>query len=135
MAECYLCGHGGGALPFEGLSGSTHYFCDECGGKTGLQKKATKHDAGKTPWHLLPHEAVEGMLQVLAFGAEKYEANQWRRGMEWSRLIGAAYRHLTAVLAGQDIDDESGLPHIDHLMCCVAFLSTYQKLGLGEDDR
>lgn len=98
-------------------------------------EQAVKHDADKAPWDLLPHEAVNGMLQVLAFGRQKYDAHNWRKGMAWSRFIAAAYRHLTAFLAGDDIDDESGLPHIDHLMCCVAFLSTYQKQQLGDDDR
>jgi hypothetical protein len=61
--------------------------------------------------------------------------NNWRKGFVWSRLIASAYRHLGAFLAGDDTDEESGLPTIDHLMCCVAFLSAHQKCGYGTDDR
>lgn len=62
-------------------------------------------------------------------------AHNWRKGFEWSRLIGAAMRHLTAILDGEDTDPESGLPHVDHLACCVMFLSEHQKKNLGIDDR
>lgn len=62
-------------------------------------------------------------------------AHNWRKGFEWTRLIASASRHLMAILKGEDTDPESGLPHVDHLMCCVAFLSSHQKLGYGKDDR
>lgn len=62
-------------------------------------------------------------------------AHNWRKGFAWTRLIAAAFRHLKAILQCEDIDPESGLPHVDHLMCMVAFLSGHQKCGYGKDDR
>lgn len=62
-------------------------------------------------------------------------ANNWREGFEWSRLIDSAYRHLDDFFTAKELDDESGLPVIDHLMCCVVFLSAHQKCGYGVDDR
>lgn len=59
----------------------------------------------------------------------------WELGMDWGRLVGAALRHVFAFVRGEDIDPESGLPHIDHALCCIAFLSAYQKRGVGVDDR
>jgi hypothetical protein len=94
-----------------------------------------KFDGGKTRHELLDDDAIEGLARVLTFGAQKYAADNWRKGIEWRRLIGAARRHLAAFSRGEDLDPESGLPHLDHLACCVMFLSAYQKQGGGTDDR
>lgn len=103
--------------------------------KTNAIKAAIKHDTEKPRMDLLSEVAIEGLARVLTFGAKKYAADNWRKGMEWRRLIGAAMRHLFAYSRGEDLDPESGLPHIDHLACCVMFLSEYQKRKLGTDDR
>jgi hypothetical protein len=62
-------------------------------------------------------------------------AHNWRKGFTWTRLIAASFRHLKAILQCEDTDPDSGLPHVDHLMCMVAFLSGHQKCGYGKDDR
>jgi len=36
-------------------------------------------------------------------------------------------RHLTAMLDGEEIDKESTLPHVWHLMCNCLFYSFYSK--------
>lgn len=95
----------------------------------------SKHDAGKEPVGLIPREAMLAEARVLAFGAEKYAAHNWRKGMRWSRLGDAAMRHLLAWLDGEDIDPETGLPHLAHLRCCAGFLLTYAERGDGTDDR
>lgn len=95
----------------------------------------TKHDTGKAPISLIPHESLLGTAEVLAFGAKKYSANNWRGGFEWSRLMDAAMRHLVAFNSGQDLDPESGLSHIDHAAACIAFLQAHIKSGLGTDNR
>lgn len=102
-----------------------------------MTKAPVKHDQGKSRVELLSGPALLGMGDVLAFGATVYEDHGWRkgRGFKWSRISGAAMRHLIAFNSGEDLDPESGLPHIDHAACCVQFLSEYQKLGTGIDDR
>lgn len=95
----------------------------------------TKHDAGKAPLSLIPHESLTGTAEVLAFGAKKYAAHNWRGGFHWSRLTDAALRHITAFNSGEDTDPESGLSHIDHAACCIAFLQAHIKSKLGKDDR
>jgi hypothetical protein len=94
-----------------------------------------KKDAGKPRVDLLSRIALEGTAEVLGFGARKYAPNGWRRGIEWSRVIGAALRHLLAFNAGEDIDPESGLPHIDHAACCVMFLQEFVRTRKDLDDR
>lgn len=96
---------------------------------------ATKYDADKPPMDLIPWEAMQGVAQVLDFGRLKYSPHNWRKGFIWSRLAGAALRHLFAWLSGEEQDAESKLSHIDHAICCLMFLSAHIKSGLGKDDR
>jgi hypothetical protein len=94
-----------------------------------------KADAGKDPWHLLPWDAVRGIVQVLRFGAGKYEPRNWERGMDWSRCFSACIRHLTAWFEGEDKDPETGLSHLWHAGCCILFLIAFEARGIGRDDR
>lgn len=84
---------------------------------------------------LLSAMALAGTAQVLSFGAGKYAAHNWRAGREWSRDISGALRHLLAFMAGEDLDPESGLPHIDHAACCVMFLQDFFRTRPEFDDR
>lgn len=81
-----------------------------------------KHDQGKPRMELLDAHALEQLALVLTFGAEKYQAHNWRKGLSKGRLLGAALRHLFAYLRGEDRDAESGLSHVAHAMCCCMFL-------------
>ena len=94
-----------------------------------------KYDTEKPPLQLLDPIALEGIANVLAFGAKKYAAHNWRGGIEYSRLLGAVMRHTNAILRGEDNDPESGLPHVDHLGCSVMFLSNMMKTRKDLDDR
>ena len=98
---------------------------------------AAKHDSGKPMPELLPFAALEQVSMVLAFGAEKYAPHNWRAGdgLAWSRLLGAALRHLMAWGAGEDNDKETGLSHLAHTCCCALFLLSYAIEGGGQDDR
>ena len=90
-------------------------------------KAAMKHDSEKVRMDLLDPRAIDQLAQVLTFGAKKYEAHNWRRGISKSRLLGAALRHLFAYMGGQDNDPESGLSHVAHAMCCCMFLLGLEK--------
>jgi len=94
-----------------------------------------KLDDGKIPLELLPFPALREVAKVLSFGRKKYDSWNWSKGMAWSRLIGACKRHLGYFECGVDIDNESKLLHIAHLVCCGMFLLTYQLCNLGVDDR
>ncbi len=102
----------------------------EANAKTGV-----KYDGGKTRLGLLPPEALEAIGQVLSYGAKKYAAHNWRKGIEWSRLYDALLRHLNRWNAGEDTDPESGLPHLAHAGCCIVFLIASAKSNHGTDDR
>lgn len=98
-----------------------------------------KADDGKLPWHLLPYDAIEGVVKVLQYGALKYKPRNWERGMDFSRLFSALQRHLTAWFQKREfLDPESKLPHLDHALCCLLFLSALTKrnwISLHHDDR
>lgn len=96
-----------------------------------------KHDNGKLRMDLIPPEAEHALAAVLTHGAKKYADHNWEKGIAYSRVYGAIRRHLLAwVEAHQGDDDywdsESGLPHLWHAFCELAFLITYEARGMSE---
>lgn len=98
-----------------------------------------KDDKGKPPLSLIPLSALQAEARVMAHGKAKYGAHNWREGgLEWSRVIDAALRHIYAFASGYDLDDGpdgSGELHLANARCCLAFLIEYHEQGLGTDDR
>lgn len=103
--------------------------------------EGAKYDGGKPRWDLVDFDTVEGMVDILTFGAEKYEERNWEKGIKWSRVFGALMRHLSAWwmsrLRGEDgTDPETGKSHLSHAQCCLHFLASYERRGMTEwDDR
>ena len=96
----------------------------------GLRK-----NEGKLRTDLVPMSTLRSLARVLGKGAEKYEDNNWRRGMKWSTVQASLLRHLMLWIDGEDIDQESGLNHMDHIMANVAFLLEYIEIYPEGDDR
>lgn len=100
-----------------------------------------KFDAGKPQWSLLPMDAVEEIVKVLDYGANKYAAHNWAKGMRWTRCIDAAFRHLSVWADSKrgesnSIDHDTGLSHLAHAACNLLFLIAYEKRKMIEfDDR
>jgi len=70
-----------------------------------------------------PTESIRLLGQVHSMGAAKYGAFNWREKTVSSTVYyDAAMRHLMAYFDGQDIDEESGLPHLAHVMACCSIL-------------
>ena len=65
----------------------------------------------------------------------KYARYNFLRGYDWSLSFDALCRHLLAFWAGEDIDPESGLPHMAHAgwhcLTLLAFMQRHPEL----DDR
>lgn len=97
--------------------------------------EGVKFDQGKAPYHLLPPELLDGVAQVLAFGANKYSERNWEFGMAWSRPFGALMRHMWSWWRGESKDPETGMSHLWHAGCCIAFLMAYEQRNVGADDR
>lgn len=97
--------------------------------------EAVKYDGEKLRLDLIPPEAIEGLGDVLTYGANKYNDHNWEQGTSWMRIYAALQRHLLAFHRGIDIDEESGMSHLKHALANVSFLLTYQDRNIGTDDR
>ncbi len=97
--------------------------------------EGVKHDGEKARWDLLPFDALDEVAIVLKYGAKKYADRNWEKGMAWGRLLAAALRHLAAWAQGNEVDAESGLPHLAHAACCVLMLLALHRRRVGVDDR
>ncbi len=64
---------------------------------------------------------------VFAYGAKKYAAWNWIKGMNWSIPVACIVRHALAILNGEVNDPESGLPHRGHIACNLVMLAQYEK--------
>lgn len=86
------------------------------------RNQAIKADGGKLRMDLIPPEALEALAEVLTYGAEKYDDNQWQN-VEPERYEAALLRHYAAYKRDpHGRDKESGIKHIRHLLCNAMFL-------------
>lgn len=99
------------------------------------KQEGTKNDAGKVGVHLLPPTPLIEIAKVLDFGATKYAPYNWTKGISYSRVYGAALRHLWSWFRGENKDPETGLSHLAHAGCCVLFLLQYEHTRREFDDR
>lgn len=84
-------------------------------------EEGRKYDSGKLLWDLLPFDVIEKVVEVLTYGAEKYEPNNWQK-VETYRYISALFRHIVSWLLGESDDKESSKHHIDHAICNLIFI-------------
>lgn len=106
---------------------------------------AQKFDEDKARFELIPPESLFALAMVLSFGAKKYAARNWEKGMSWGRVFGATMRHLWAWWGGKaptntnfvlgELDVDTGYSHLWHAMFGVAVLIAYEERKIGEDDR
>lgn len=94
-----------------------------------------KFDQNKAPMELLPYESLEEIAKVLAFGAKKYERANWANGINQSRLISAALRHIGQFNSGEDYDKESETLHLANAACNLLFAIWMYKNKPDMDDR
>jgi hypothetical protein len=82
-----------------------------------------KFDGGKLQYGLLPPLALKATVEILTFGAEKYEPDNWKHVPDSKRrYFDAMQRHLWAWKEGEQDDPETGKNHLAHAMCCLMFL-------------
>ena len=93
-----------------------------------MYNQEAKADNGKPQLRLVPTEIINCIARVRMYGTEKYhDPENWKR-VEKERYIDAMYRHLLEyVKDNKSIDEESGLPHLWHIACNVAFLCELDK--------
>ena len=72
--------------------------------------------------YLIDIDGWKPCCDVFHYGAQKYAAWNWTKGMSWSVVKACYLRHMYAIINGEEIDEESGLPHIGHAMCNLVML-------------
>lgn len=98
----------------------------DTGGEKG--QKLARYD-------LIPAGPLRLLAEHFGRGARKYEDRNWERGYAWSLTFAALNRHLWAWWGGEDIDAETGSPHLAavawHAFALLEFAETHPEL----DDR
>lgn len=82
-----------------------------------------KSDYGKAKLSLVPRKIIWDIAAIREYGNQKYgDPENWKT-VEPERYRDAAFRHFMAYLDDpKGVDEESGLPHLWHLACNIAFL-------------
>lgn len=123
---CPVC-HGDGHFSGDGKT------CGRCAGAGEVflsieeNKQEAKADAGKPRPTLVPVSLIEAVASIREYGVAKYhDPDNWKK-VEPQRYKDAAYRHWLAYIKGEKLDPESGLPHLHHCACNLAFLIEMEK--------
>lgn len=94
-----------------------------------------KHDQNKEQLHLIPTLAQFEVARGMMFGRQQYGQYNYLNGMDWSRLIDAAQRHILKFWAGEEKAADSQVHHLAHAACNLMMLLEYSIRGIGKDDR
>lgn len=90
-----------------------------------MNKEEAKEYTGKINYCLVPRRLLTAVARIREYGNRKYASggpDNWKK-VEPERWREAAFRHFLAYLDDPlGMDEESGLPHLWHLACNIAFL-------------
>lgn len=101
-----------------------------------LDQKAKTDDGDKPPLANLPWKALRKVSAVQAYGHKKYGSyHNFKLGMEVSRNLSCAIRHISEYMDGNDNDKESLQPHLAHAACRILFALENIEDGVSVDDR
>lgn len=81
-----------------------------------------KADVGKPRPDLIPADFLLEMGRVMAYGAAKYDVDNWRQCEDPRRYEAAAMRHWLAYMNGEELDPESEFAHLAHCACSIAMV-------------
>lgn len=114
----------------DGFSG---HDVSKCAGYNGTAPDQTaKQDAGKLQITLVPTQIIRDIAEVRMYGNKKYGSSDNWKNVEPVRYRDALMRHLLAYIDDpKSIDTESGLPHLWHAACNMAFLC---EMEVHDDD-
>lgn len=70
-------------------------------------------DTGKSRVDLIPAEVMMSLGDLYREGAKKYSDDNWRKGIPYKSMYGPLLRHLLKWWSGSEIDEETGVHHLD----------------------
>lgn len=115
------------------IEGNDYLECIRCGTPFTLsaqhRRKAVRYNQDKLRVDLIPTELTEQVAKVFTFGANKYSANNWKgfSQEQQDEIIGSLLRHILEYQKGNKFDDESGLHHLAHAACNIAFILYFEN--------
>jgi len=86
-------------------------------------------------YDLIPVTPLESVARHYGVGATKYADRNWERGYLWSLSFAAMMRHAWAFWGGEDIDVETGSPHLAAVVFHAFALMEYATTHPEKDDR
>lgn len=106
------------------------YVAEKVAEKTGTNSTSAKDDTGKRKLSLVPRKIIWDIAAIREYGTEKYgDPDNWKKVVP-QRYRDAAFRHFLEYLDDPEgLDEESGLPHLWHLACNIAFLCEMENNG------
>lgn len=99
------------------------------------EAEAMRFNDGKVEWSLVDFKSIEPMVRVLEYGSEKYSKDNWKKGMDVTKMMESLLRHSFSFLSGETEDQESGISHIGHVMCNAMFIQWMLENKPERDDR
>ena len=89
---------------------------------------------GKVALSLFPMHLLAGAARIFMGGAMKYAQWNWAKGMPHSSCVDCFLRHFNKYwYMGEDIDEESGEHHLDHMICNLIMLR-HSTIAFKEGD-
>ncbi|AXH70500.1 hypothetical protein HOT75_gp113 [Gordonia phage Daredevil] len=80
---------------------------------------------------LLPVRPLLKVAEHYGVGAKKYAERNWEAGYSWSLSYQSLMRHALQFWAGEDIDEETGTPHmaavVFHALALMEFMETHRE--------
>ena len=101
----------------------------------GKKETGKRFNEGKTQHALLPARACDEIAKVFTFGAKKYGAFNWEKGMSWVSILNSLKRHINAFERCDDYDIESQELHLAHAGCNIMMILDYYHSNPEYDDR
>lgn len=99
------------------------------------EEQGLRYNNCKPKWSLIDFDTLEGALKVFEFGKEKYGIDNWKKGLLTTEICESLMRHLVSYLNSDDLDKETNLPHVDHILCNAIMLAYTQHFNNKFDDR
>lgn len=95
--------------------------------------EAIRFNQDKTRYDLIPPEFIREVAEVFTFGANKYTPDNWKgfTPEQQEEIKGSLLRHIYAYLEGEENDPESGLSHLAHAGCNLAFMLYFKNRREG----
>ena len=87
------------------------------------EDQKAKADYGKPKITLVPRQIIWDIAEVREYGNKKYVSPDNWKNVEAERYRDALLRHTLRYLDNpESVDEESGIKHLKHMACNIAFL-------------